>query len=85
MQEWQWQLAAVSVFLAWIDLVLFIRKFPMFGIYVVMFTDVCKTFLKFLPVLLLFMIAFALALYVLLSNQVIMLLTYRQVTFVKLL
>jgi transient receptor potential cation channel subfamily A protein 1 len=69
-QDWQWQLAAVAIFLAWIDLVLFIRKFPMFGIYVVMFTDICYTFVQFFPVFCLFIVAFALAFYVLLANQV---------------
>ncbi|ELT91340.1 hypothetical protein CAPTEDRAFT_201917 [Capitella teleta] len=68
-QPWQWQLAAVAIFLAWIDLVLFIRKFPRFGIYVVMFTDICYTFMQFFPVFFLFIVAFALAFFVLLKNQ----------------
>ncbi|XP_022100689.1 transient receptor potential cation channel subfamily A member 1 homolog [Acanthaster planci] len=36
--DWQWQIGAVAVFLAWINLILFLRKFPQFGIYIVMFT-----------------------------------------------
>lgn len=66
---WQWQLAAVAVFLAWMDLVLFIRKLPRFGIYVVMFTDILRTFTQFFPVFFLFIVAFGLAFYVLLQNQ----------------
>ena len=31
---WQWKLGAVSVFLAWMGLVLYIQKLPRFGIYV---------------------------------------------------
>ena len=66
----QWQLGAVAIFLAWIDLVLFIRKVPRFGIYVVMFTDVFNTFMKFSFVFLLFIIAFGLSFHVLMANQV---------------
>ena len=69
-QDWQWQLASVAIFLSWMILVLFLRKFPMYGIYVVMFTDILKTFLKFFPVFVLFIVAFALSFFVLLQNQV---------------
>ena len=70
LQGWQWQLAAVAVFLAWMDLVLFIRKLPRFGIYVVMFTDILRTFTQFFPVFFLFIVAFGLAFFVLMQNQV---------------
>ncbi|XP_070189214.1 transient receptor potential cation channel subfamily A member 1 homolog [Littorina saxatilis] len=69
-QEWQWSIGAVSVFLAWINLVLFIQKFPQLGIYVVMFADVLNTFARFFVVFFLFIVAFALAFYVLLQEQV---------------
>ncbi|XP_074658298.1 transient receptor potential cation channel subfamily A member 1 homolog isoform X1 [Tubulanus polymorphus] len=69
-EAWQWQVGAASIFLAWIDLVLFIRKVPRFGIYVVMFTDVFRTFLRFFVVFVLFILAFAFAFYMLLQNQV---------------
>ena len=29
--EWQWQLGVVAVFLAWIDLIIFLRKIPLTG------------------------------------------------------
>ncbi|GFO37455.1 transient receptor potential cation channel subfamily a member 1-like protein [Plakobranchus ocellatus] len=67
--EWQWHLGAVAVFLAWVDLVLFIQKFPRFGIYVVMFTDILFTFSQFFIVFFLFIIAFAMAFYALFQNQ----------------
>lgn len=41
-KPWQWQCGAVAVFLAWINLILFLRKFPQFGIYIVMFTGRCS-------------------------------------------
>ena len=49
---------------------LFIQKFPRFGIYVVMFKDIMKTFFQFFIVFALFIIAFALAFFSLFKNQV---------------
>nr|KAG5711030.1 hypothetical protein BaRGS_013764 [Batillaria attramentaria] len=69
-EDWQWQLGAVSIFLAWLNLLLFIQKFPRFGIYVVMFTNVLSTFVQFFFVFLLFVVAFGLAFYTLLQQQV---------------
>ncbi|XP_069174847.1 transient receptor potential cation channel subfamily A member 1 homolog isoform X4 [Procambarus clarkii] len=68
-QDWQWQVGAASIFLAWMNLLLFIRKFPFLGIYVVMFTDIFATFLKFFTVFLLFIVAFALGFYTVLRDQ----------------
>ncbi|XP_042214247.1 transient receptor potential cation channel subfamily A member 1 homolog isoform X3 [Homarus americanus] len=68
-QNWQWQVGAASIFLGWMNLLLFIRKFPFLGIFVVMFTDIFATFLKFFTVFLLFIVAFALAFYTVLRNQ----------------
>ncbi|XP_014673121.1 PREDICTED: transient receptor potential cation channel subfamily A member 1 homolog [Priapulus caudatus] len=68
-EDWQWQLGAIAIFLAWIDLILFIQKVPQFGIYVVMFTWIFSTFCHFFVVFFLFIVAFALAFYVLLQNQ----------------
>lgn len=62
-------IGSIAIFLAWIDLLLFIQKFPTLGIYVVMFTDVFKTFLKFSMTFVLFIIAFALGFFTLLGDQ----------------
>ena len=70
MQSWQWQVGAVALFVAWMDLLLFIRKIPRFGIYIVMFTDILQTFLQFSLVFFLFVVAFALAFFMLMQNQV---------------
>ncbi|KAL8599950.1 hypothetical protein ACOMHN_050252 [Nucella lapillus] len=67
--DWQWSVGAISVFLAWFNLVLFIQKFPQLGIYVVMFTDVLYTFVQFFVVFFLFIIAFALAFYMVFQQQ----------------
>ncbi|KAL5009533.1 hypothetical protein ScPMuIL_011838 [Solemya velum] len=69
-QEWQWYMGSVAIFLSWIDLVLFIQKFPRFGIYVVMFKDILTTFLQFFIVFFLFIVAFSLGFFTLLQNQV---------------
>ena len=51
------------------SLVLFIRKFPKLGIYVVMFTSILYTFMKFFVIYVLFIIAFGLAFYTLLDDK----------------
>ena len=56
-------LGACSAFLAWIILLLFMRKFPSLGIYVVMFGDVLRTFLKFSMTFIMFVMAFGLGFY----------------------
>jgi len=65
----QWQMGAVAIFLSWINLVLFIQKFPKFGIYVVMFADILVTFFNFFLVFFLFIVAFGMGFYTLLQNQ----------------
>lgn len=65
----QWEVGALGVFLAWFALVLFIQKFPRFGIFVVMLTDILRTFSRFFLVFFLFIIGFALAFHMLLQNH----------------
>ena len=60
---WQWQIGAIAVFLAWIDLVLFFAKFPQIGIYSLIFVKILSTFFKAVFVTALLVIAFAIALY----------------------
>ena len=64
-ENWQWQLGALSIFLAWLDLVLFMKKLPLFGVYVVMYIQIIYTFLRFAFLALLFIIAFGLSFYML--------------------
>ena len=47
---------------------LFFRKIPKFGIYIVMFGYVVNTFLQFFLVFLLLVVAFAFGFYILLSD-----------------
>uniref|UniRef100_A0A1X7V085 Ion transport domain-containing protein n=1 Tax=Amphimedon queenslandica TaxID=400682 RepID=A0A1X7V085_AMPQE len=57
--KWQWELGAIAVFLSWIDLVIFIRKLPVTGIYVVMFMNIFYIFLKLVFLAILLVLAFA--------------------------
>ena len=61
--DWQWQVGVVAVFLGWIDLIIFISKFPLTGIYVLMFIKILYTFLKMLVLTLLLVIAFGITFY----------------------
>ena len=63
---WQWQIGVVAVFLGWIVLITFLRKWPVTGVYVLMFSNILRSFLKIAFLALLLVIAFALAFYMLL-------------------
>lgn len=51
-------------------LLLFIQKVPIFGIYVLMFLTVVKTFFRFIVVFALFILGFSFSFYMLLQNQI---------------
>jgi len=63
---WQWQSGVVSVFLGWVGLITFLQKWPVTGVYVLMFVNILGSFLKIAFLALLLVIAFALAFYMLL-------------------
>ena len=66
--RWQWQVGVVAMFLGWIDLIIFISKFPLTGIYVLMFIKILYTFLKMLVLTLLLVIAFGITFYMVLFD-----------------
>nr|XP_018668223.2 transient receptor potential cation channel subfamily A member 1 homolog isoform X2 [Ciona intestinalis] len=68
-QEWQQEMGAFTIFLSWMGLLLFIQKIPRLGIFVVMFTDILKTFTQFFLVFVFFIFGFALSFTILLGNQ----------------
>ena len=68
--NWQWQLGALGVFLAWINLILFLKRVPLLGIYVLMFNTILHSFLKFALIAFLFVVAFCIAFYMLLYKAV---------------
>ncbi len=60
---------SANVTLAWLNLLGDIRQLPYLGIYVIMFFDILKTFLRFSVVFLVFVVAFGLGFHLLLINQ----------------
>ena len=57
--RWQWQIGTLAVFLTWADFIIFIQKFPMFGIYVVMLVDIFVTFIKAVPTIMMLVLGFS--------------------------
>uniref|UniRef100_A0A1A9WB91 Ion transport domain-containing protein n=1 Tax=Glossina brevipalpis TaxID=37001 RepID=A0A1A9WB91_9MUSC len=58
---WQHHVAAVVVLLVWLELMMLIGRFPIFGVYVQMFTKVAVNFGKFLMAYICLLIAFGLS------------------------
>ena len=69
--SWQWQLGALSIFFAWINLILFLKRVPLLGIYVLMYTTIMYTFFRVMIIAFLFVIAFSLAFYMILYRAVL--------------
>ncbi|XP_006812880.1 transient receptor potential cation channel subfamily A member 1-like, partial [Saccoglossus kowalevskii] len=59
----QWKSGSFAIFCAWLDLILYFRRISMFGVYVVMFFKVLKSFVKIVILFLMFVIAFSFALH----------------------
>lgn len=60
--------ASVAVFLAWLNLLLYLQRFDQVGIYVVMFLEILQTLIKVLFIFSILIIAFGLAFFILLSE-----------------
>ncbi|XP_025264331.1 transient receptor potential channel pyrexia-like isoform X2 [Camponotus floridanus] len=67
-RPWQYHVAAVGILLAWIELMIVIGYFPMFGLYVQMLTRVSINFFKFLTAYFCLIIGFSLSFNVLHGN-----------------
>ena len=65
-----WPIASLAILLAYVCCILFLRRISFFGLYITMFTEVLKTLLRVLSVFSLFIVAFALAFFILLKEQV---------------
>ncbi|KAF9796715.1 hypothetical protein SFRURICE_008125 [Spodoptera frugiperda] len=66
--SWQHDIAAITIFFCWLELMMIIGRFPTFGLYVQMFTTVTVNFATFLLAYSCLLIAFGLAFSVLFSN-----------------
>ncbi|XP_048762327.2 transient receptor potential cation channel subfamily A member 1-like isoform X2 [Ostrea edulis] len=60
---------AVAIFLAWFNCLLFLQRFDVFGIYVVMFLEILVTLLQALSVFSILLVAFGLAFSMLLQHE----------------
>ncbi|XP_064404445.1 transient receptor potential cation channel subfamily A member 1-like [Halichondria panicea] len=63
-----WEAGALASFFTWFSLVLTIQLFDLFGVYVTMFLAITRTAFQVLLVCFLFIIAFAMSLYILAGN-----------------
>ena len=68
---WQWQIGAISITASWISFLSNVQMLPVLGIYVLMITDILKTFLKLAFIVIIFILAFALGFHCLLGEQVV--------------
>ena len=69
-ESWQWQLGALALFIAWLDMILFLKKLPLTGIYVVMFVDIFWSLMRIIFLSVLFVVSFGLAFYMLFFRPV---------------
>ena len=68
---WQWEIGAFTITVAWIIFLSNVQMFPFLGIYILMITNILKTFLKLSIIVILFVLAFALGFHCLLAEQVL--------------
>ena len=66
----RWILGVTSIFLCYANLVLFLRRFRLFGIYVTMFLEVTQTLFKTLLVFSVCLVGFSIVFFVLFKEQV---------------
>lgn len=59
--SWQHHIAALGIFFTWLELMMLVGRFPMFGLYIQMLTKVAANFVKFLLAYSCLLIAFALS------------------------
>ncbi|KII70693.1 Transient receptor potential cation channel subfamily A member 1 [Thelohanellus kitauei] len=60
---------AVALCFSWLSFVLYLTKLPKIGIYIVMYTDIFKTFLQFVPVYFMLILSFSLPFYMLFLDR----------------
>lgn len=65
-----WQMGTFSIFFGYINLILIIEPLKYVGLYVTMFIEVMKTVLKVLCLFVMFTLAFSMAFFILLKEQV---------------
>ena len=69
LESFKWNTGAISILLVWCNLLLYLKRFPTFGIHVVMFMEVLKTLIRVIICFIFLLLAFSFSFYVLLDNQ----------------
>ncbi|KAI6660993.1 Transient receptor potential cation channel [Oopsacas minuta] len=67
--DWPWQCGIFAVFLTWINFFVSMKRFPLIGIYILMYVDILFTFLKIVVMALFFLVAFGMAFYMSLLQE----------------
>ena len=67
--DWPWQCGIFAVFLTWINFFVSMKRFPLIGIYILMYVDILFTFLKIVIMALFFLVAFGMAFYMSLLQE----------------
>ncbi|XP_069127645.1 transient receptor potential cation channel subfamily A member 1-like isoform X2 [Argopecten irradians] len=67
--KFQVEAGAIAVFLAWFNCLLFLQRFDVFGIYVVMFLEILSTLIQALSVFSLLIVAFGFAFFLLMRSE----------------
>ncbi|KAK3089349.1 hypothetical protein FSP39_002938 [Pinctada imbricata] len=70
LHSYQWEAGAIAIFLAWFNCLLYFQRFDIFGIYVVMFLEILGTLLRVLCVFSILLVAFGLAFYILMKDEI---------------
>ncbi|XP_032875200.1 transient receptor potential cation channel subfamily A member 1 [Amblyraja radiata] len=65
----QWQCGMISAYTSWVNFLLYLQRFDICGIYVVMFAEILKTLLHIMSIFVFLIFAFGLAFYILLYEQ----------------
>ena len=65
-----WQMGTFSIFFAYVNLILMIEPLKFLGLYVTMFIEVMKTVISVLTLFIMFTLAFSMAFFILLQEQV---------------
>lgn len=67
-----WQTGAISVFLGWMVFVLFISKFPIFGIYIIILTRIFVTYLQMIILMSLMIVGFGITFFLIFYDITLM-------------
>ena len=73
LEGYAWEFGALAVFLAWIDLVIYLKKLPLTAIPINMLQSILMTFLKLIYLPLILITAFAIPFYMLFSRVSVLL------------